>query len=128
MPLGDAPGNGKSDAKAAGPGVPGLVRPVEPVKELRQLPRVQAVAAVLRPDNDPPAAFFHREPDSGLRNGVLHGVVQQDGDQLPDGVLVAAVGQARRDGQLQRVAWEAAKSRKDSAASVSASLMGNFSG
>ena len=106
--LGNAPGDGEPHAEAAVGGA-GLIRPIEPVKELLWLPLGQRCTGIAAPQDDAPFSLLQHKPDGCLRQGILHGIIQQDRHQLPHGVLVAAVGKPRHDSKLQRMALRPGK-------------------
>ena len=106
--LGNAPGDGEPHTEAAVGGA-GLIRPIEPVKELLCLPLSQRRTGIAAPQDDTPFSLLQHKPDGRLRQGILHGVIQQDRHQLPHGVLVAAVGKPRHDSKLQRMALRPGK-------------------
>lgn len=98
--LGNAPGDGEPHTEAAVGGA-GLIRPIEPVKELLCFPLGQRCTGIAAPQDDAPFSLLQRKPDGCHRQGILHGVIQQDRHQLPHGVLVAAVGKPRHDSKLR---------------------------
>lgn len=106
--LGNAPGDGEPYTEAAVGGA-GLIRPIEAVKELLRLPLGQRCTGIAAPLDDAPFSLLQHKPDGCLRQGILHGVIQQDRHQLPHGVPVAAVGKPRHDSKLQRMALRPGK-------------------
>ena len=85
--LGNAPGDGEPYTEAAVGGA-GLIRPIEPVKELLCLPLSQRRTGIAAPQDDARFSLLQHKPDGCLRQGILHGVIQQDRHQLPHGVPV----------------------------------------
>lgn len=93
VPLCNAFRNGKPHPKAAAVGS-GRVSPVEAVKQAGKGKAVHCLAAVVHREDRVP---FPREPhlDGPLWIAVLYGVVQQDGDKLPQGALIPFPKQGR---------------------------------
>ena len=99
MPLDNAARDGKPDAEAAGR--PGGIRAVKAVEQLIQFLPIQVFAAVGGADDHTLFILFQRKGDRRALRRVFDGVIQQDGDQLPEGVFVPVVFQFRRNGKLQ---------------------------
>lgn len=100
MRFGDAFGNGKADAEAAGRGGVGGIGPVEVVKQAVKRPvrRLGAFVFHCKPDAAPER--LKRDSNFGIRRCVLHGIIEQDRHELPHSGLVAAEGALRRGENL----------------------------
>ena len=103
MGLGNAPGDGQPDAKAAGGSIAGGVGAVKAVKQLCKRFLRDGVAAVAAAQRNAPPGLFQRQGDGAVCPGVLDRVVQQNAHQLPDGVFIALIGQVRGDIQYKAV-------------------------
>ena len=103
MPLGDAARDGQADAEAAGLGAAGRVCAVKAVEEPAERGRVEHVALIFRADDDAVPPLRQGKDDGRVGRCVLDGIVEQDGHELPDGVLVTAVGQPRRHAHVERM-------------------------
>ena len=102
MALRNASDDGQTYAEALPS--PGGIAPVKSVESSGRRGPVHRRTGIFRLDDDAFPALFQPEGNGPFRGSVFHGVVQQDRNQLPDGVLVAGVGQLRLNGQFQRVA------------------------
>ena len=86
----DAFGNGQAQAVAAGLAAAGLVTPVKAVKEtVQHFPLHGAVDRIGDRKADHAPLFFQCDLNLSIVWGIFQGVVQQNGQKLPDGILTA---------------------------------------
>ena len=97
MGSGDGCGNGEPQSIASGLGIAGAVGAVEPVKQMgKVLPFHHRTGIVHREVQVfPLTPQLQRNGAAGF--GVFQGVVQQNGEKLPQGFFIALVGEHRLD-------------------------------
>ena len=81
----------------------GRIRAVEAVEEVGELLRRDGVAGVFHLERGIAPALAERQAHGRARGRVLHGVVEQDGEHLPQLVRAAAHGEVLRQLILERV-------------------------
>ena len=102
--------------------VAGLIRTVKAVKQMLQCLPGNVLNRIVYAELYAVALFRQSQMDLTVRSTVFDGIVQQDGNQLPDGILIPAHGSMETSSSFSLVlasAW------KVSAVSAATSERGN---
>ena len=95
--------NGEAQAVSTCFRVAGLIRTVKAVKQMLQCLPGNVLNRIVYAELYAVALFRQSQMDLTVRSTVFNGIVQQDGNQLPDGILIPSDGNHRCNGNVKQL-------------------------